>query len=482
MDAQCRIFAQVIANSTSGIDTIAITDLSAKDGDVTLCPVRPARKTIVASVASAPAGAATSAAPNDSPVLDEQTLLFRPQVTDPRRAEEKIRQDADGQNLRIEAVTVSNNTAFVYLANTKYFFEADAMGRLIRILLSDTPADIETFRIVSVYHGVPMRQTTLLRSDLERTITSYGSASEIRDSIQITDAPDENPLLDDQASYPRFGWSLYPRLERSFFDPKQPVRFGVFADAGGYVELFRGFTLETTLEGNIYNDLASNTPSNSQLPHVRSDFGLYYEHGANGISQLDAVYRTRLASDLFAEGKAGYLEDMFMGYGGQLLWQPNGQRWAFGADVYQVWQRGFDRLFDARSYNVVTGHVSVYYESPWYGLNVQVHGGRYLAGDWGGTLQISRRFDTGVEVGAFATITNVPFSKFGEGSFDKGVVVRIPLEWMLPINTQSAANLSFRPLTRDGGQRLEGDDSIYDETRRTSYGQIDEHLNELVSP
>ena len=150
------------------------------------------------------------------------------------------------------------------------------------------------------------------------------------------------------------------------------------------------------------------------------------------------MYRTRLGADVFAEVKAGYLEDMFVGAGGQVLWRPNGDRLVLGVDVYQVWQRDFDRLFGMLSkncvppasgcaYHVVTGHISAYSAGPWYGLNFQVHAGRYLAGDWGGTFQISRRFETGVEVGAFATFTNVPFAKFGEGSFDKGIIVRIPL-------------------------------------------------------
>jgi hypothetical protein len=218
------------------------------------------------------------------------------------------------------------------------------------------------------------------------------------------------------------------------------------------------------------------------LPHVRSDFGEYYSHGAYGFTSLNATWRARPAGNVFTELKAGYLEDMFAGVGGQVLWRPEGQRWAIGADVYQVWQRGFDRLIDLRSYNVVTGHVNIYYESPWYGINVAVHGGRYLAGDWGGTIEISRRFETGVEVGAFATFTNVPFAKFGEGSFDKGVIIRIPLEWLLPIHTQSEAKMDFRPLSRDGGQRLDNDDSLYDETRRTSYGEMYEHFSDIAAP
>ncbi len=485
MQAQCRIFAQVAAAHIPGIDSVAVTDLSDHDGDVTVCSVRSySQVAALAATAASPPENPPAPAGNSQPTEASQSVFqFRPTIWDPRESERKIREDAKSQNLDVDAVAVGDSSAVVYYSNTKYYFEADAIGRLTRVLLADTPPGVEIFRVISVYHGVPVRETKILRSSMERVLSLYGSAAEIRDAVSLEAAPMDNPILDAQQNdYPRYGWSIYPRVVRSFFDPKAPARFGIFGDVDAYTELFPGLTLETVLEGSIYNNLGSNLPSNSQLPHVRSDFNLYYEHGANGIGRLDATYRTRLAPEVFAEVKAGYLEDMFMGAGAQILWRPDGYRWAIGADVYQVWQRNFDRLFGLRDYHVATGHVSVYYQSPWYGIEMAVHGGRYLAGDWGGTLEISRRFASGVQIGAFATLTNVPFAKFGEGSFDKGIIIRIPLEWMLPINTQSVANLDFRPLTRDGGQRLANDDSLYEETRRTSYGDIDEHINSIVSP
>lgn len=482
MDAQCRIFAQVAARWIPGIDSVAVADLSDHDGKVTICSAKKERR--VAALNAASVLADNLQGDQAQPVDNGQSFQFKPAVASPTDVEHKIREDARSQNLDIEAVSIEANVAVVYVSNTKYYFETEAVGRLTRVLLADAPPNVEVFRIISVYHGVPIRETKILRTSLERVLNLNGSAAEIRDAVALAPAPLENPVLDaQQDDYPRFGWSIYPRVAKSFFDPKSPARFGIFADVSGYTELFRGFTLETVLEGNIWNNLAGSPPSNSLLPHVRSDFNLYYEHGSSGISSLDAVYRTRLTGDVFAEVKAGYLEDMFMGAGGQVLWRPEGDRWAIGADIYQVWQRNFDRLFGARSYNIATGHVSVYYESPWYGINVAVHVGRYLAGDWGGTLQISRRFEeTGIEIGAYATFTNVPFSQFGEGSFDKGVIIRIPLQWFVPIDTQSVANLDFKPLTRDGGQRLLNDDSLYDETQRTSYGQMDQHLNAIVTP
>ena len=60
-----------------------------------------------------------------------------------------------------------------------------------------------------------------------------------------------------------------------------------------------------------------------------------------------------------------------------------------------------DQRFGLQDYRVTTGHVSLYLDLPWWNLTATVRGGRYLAGDWGGTVEIGRRFDSGIEVGAF---------------------------------------------------------------------------------
>jgi hypothetical protein len=157
---------------------------------------------------------------------------------------------------------------------------------------------------------------------------------------------------------------------------------------------------------------------------------------------------------------------MFAGGGGEVLWRPEGSRWAIGADLYEVWQRDFDRLFGLQNYHVMTGHVSLYYASPWYDINFALSAGQYLAGDRGATLEVTRRFSTGVEIGAFVTKTNVPAAQFGEGSFDKGIIIRIPLGWVAPIETQGEFDMDLRPVQRDGGQRLLGDATLYGETGR----------------
>jgi hypothetical protein len=480
--AQCEKYAKIAATSTAPVDSVAIVDLDHGSGSPILCPApRPQLpRTIYASLeqqmetfsdVGTGGGAPADAAPP-------------PDALDKQAVESNVRTAAAAQGLRIEAIGIGTHEIVVYYSNTTYFLESDAIGRMARILLAATPASVEAMRLVAVVSGVPQQEVEVLRAPLERMFAQRADTIEIAQAISLKSPPLDHPLLDEGQSgtYPRFTWSLSPVVRQELFDPNEPVQIQLLGALVATLQILPGLSLNTQLEGNIYNDFNFTRTSNSVLPHVRSDFAEYLKHGINGISDLYASYDTRLAPDVFVEAKAGYLEDMFAGGGLQGLWRPEDERWALGFDVYDVWQRSFDRLFGFRPYHVVTGHVNVYYQSPWYGINFAVHAGRYLAGDYGATFEVTREFLTDVEIGAFATFTNVPFAKFGEGSFDKGLIIRIPLDWVLPFNTQSSYDLDLRPLTRDGGQRLVNDDSLYDETRGTSYGEIVNHLEDIGYP
>lgn len=482
--ADCRRYAVMAAASPAPVETVAMVDLNGSKVEPLMCPVaRPQLpQTIYAHIEQMENFADDSTTDNGggnvvtpAPTIDS----FDPEVV-----AGTIRDAASQQGIRIEGVRVSQHEMIVYYSNNTYFHESEAIGRLARVLLAATPPSVEGIKFVAVVFGVPQQQVEVLRAPLERMFVQGGKTAEIEQAITTRPPSFNNPALyqGQSNSYPRFDWSISPTFRQELFDPNEPLQVQLLLQGSATLEIMPGFNIAANIEGNIYNDYNFSTPSDSVLPHVRSDFGEYLKHGVNGISSLYASYDTRIAPDVFVEAKAGYLEDMFAGVGVQALWRPENTRWSLGVDAYEVQQRNFDRLFGLQHYRVFTGHVSVYYQSPWYGLNFAVHAGRYLARDYGATFEVTREFGTGVEIGAFATFTNVPFAKFGEGSFDKGVIIRIPIEWALPFTSQSIYSLDLRPLTRDGGQRLVNDDSLYEETRRTSYGEIYNHIDDIGYP
>ncbi|MBN9546616.1 MAG: YjbH domain-containing protein [Alphaproteobacteria bacterium] len=397
-----------------------------------------------------------------------------------------IQREARRQRITIEAVSLTNSTAIVYYNNFHYFSEADALDRLTRIMMTETPPQIEKFRFIAVVNGVAQQEFDILRGPEERQFTQTGKTDLFSNvgGTAISAAPMQNSVLAEanRTTYPRFSWNIYPQLRQELFDPAGPFAIQLAAVASGSVELRPGLSINGEAETSLFDNFNLERQSNSSLPHVRSDFLKYFARGKTGIGELDTQYRFRVNPDIFAIVKAGYLESMFAGGGGEILWRPEKQRWALGVDAYEVWQRGFDRLFDLQNYHAFTGHVSLYYASPWHDLNFTLSAGQYLAGDRGLTFQVTRRFATGVEIGAFFTKTNVSSEQFGEGSFDKGIIIRIPLGWSLPIETQGVWGVDLRPIQRDGGQRLLGDAVLYDETQRSSESEIRRGLQEVAQP
>lgn len=459
--AQCNHYAQMAQQLGLKFAYVALANLQDGSGQVDIC---------------APAQIDLAAVQVDDEVAKKADATGGETVD-----RVKIEDDLSDQSLHTLALERRGAEFWLYYENLRYFSEAEAIGRIVRVLMTDAPADVELFHLTSVKNGIPMREFRIARTAMERAATTDGDAAELTQAIAQFHSPMENPALDNADIYSRLHWSISPGFRESVFDPNAPFQFQVYGKFTGSLELLAGLSLNAEYDRNIYNDFVVQT-SNSVLPHVRSDIDFYLRDGVNAISDLDLTYRFRLAPDVFGEVRLGELEMMYAGAGAQILWRPDGSRFSLGADLYAVRQRGYDQLFDLRHYQTVTGHVTAYYQSPYYGLDFAIHAGRYLANDYGATFEISRRFSTGIEIGAFATFTNVPFSKFGEGSFDKGILIRIPLEWALPIYSQSTADLTLRSLTRDGGQRIDDDDSLFDETLSTSYGQILDRFDDITKP
>jgi hypothetical protein len=405
------------------------------------------------------------------PVLTIDASAVSPTL-DRARIERSIRAAITKQNIFVDALSLGDSDLLLYYRNVHYQTETDAIDRIVRVLSKEAPPGIERFRLIAVQNGVPQQEFDILRAPMERSYLQEDG--DILDhSVRIRPPAMNQPVLAAATEpYPRFSWGLYPQFRQALFDPNQPFGVQLLAVAGAGLEVARGLSVSGSVEASLYDDFNTSRGSDSLLPHVRSDFLKYFTQGKTGIGHLETDYRFRLTPTVFAMVRAGYLESMFAGAGGEILWRPQGARWALGADIYQVWQRDFDRLFGLQHYHQTTGHVSLYYDSPWYDLNFELRAGQYLAGDRGLTLQVTRRFSTGVEIGAFFTKTNVSAQQFGEGSFDKGIIIRIPLGWIAPLETQSQVALDLRPVQRDGGQVLTGDATLYEETRAASEGEL----------
>lgn len=377
------------------------------------------------------------------------------------------------QGLELDALAVTSTTAELRIINTVYDSGAQAIGRAARVLSQTMPASVETFKIVPMANGMPVSQVTIRRSDLEKYEFAPNGDLLLRGYSDLG-LPDPLPAgaAHGVGLYPKLTWSLTPYIRTAIFDPDNPLRADFGLRLSGSYTLAQGLILSGSVTKKAFGNLDTTTRvSNSQLPHVRSDFAKYNSEGDPALESLQLAWYTRPGPNLFGRVTVGYLEQMFGGVSTELLWQPPTSRLALGMEVDYVKQRAFNDRFGFQNYSVGTGMLSAYYKFD-DGYFARIDAGRYLAKDVGATLTLSREFANGWTVGAFATKTNVSAAKFGEGSFDKGIFFKIPLNWMLGVPTQSSLSTVIRPVQRDGGQMLNVNGRLYDVVREYQSGDL----------
>ncbi len=369
------------------------------------------------------------------------------------------------EGLRLVYLSETGDTVQVGVENTTYGQAAQALGRTARVLANEEPAQTEHFDIALMSNGVPLSAVRVNRDDLyelehdpDNAWRSFARA-EVSDTLPLV----QGGILTD--AYPHFSYRFGPYLNFSFFDPDDPLRYEVGAALGLDYTLSPGFTLSTGLRLPILSTLDDSTRvSDSPLPHVRSDWAIYARESNLRIEHMTGEYLWRPGTNLYARTTLGYLETMFGGLSAELLWYPTNSRLALGAEANYAVQRDFDVLFGFQDYSVATGHVSAYYDLPGE-YHAQVDVGRYLAGDYGATFTLDREFNNGFKVGAFFTLTNVSSEEFGEGSFDKGIRLEIPVSWLTGRPSRNKIAQTIRPVLRDGGARLHVRNRLYGVTR-----------------
>ncbi|MGB3409292.1 MAG: YjbH domain-containing protein [Jannaschia sp.] len=363
------------------------------------------------------------------------------------------------------------NRAQVRFRNPRYGSQSQAIGRAARAMTAVLPASVETFVIVPESgQGLASAAVVLRRSDLEALEYAPNAAAEIEAVAGIVDAQtlSRDGFRAPDGAFPRFSWNLGPYVSYGVFDPDSPLRANLGLSVGATWEPARGVFLSGAVNQKLIGTLGNSTRvNNSVLPRVRTDGAEFNRTDDPFIPFLTAEYFFRPGKNLYGRVSGGLLEREFGGVSGELLWKPVNSRLAIGVEVNRVRQRDFDMLFDFRDLDATTAFVSAYYD---HGarFHSQVDVGQYLAGDQGLTYTLTREFSNGWEVGAFATRTNVSAAEFGEGSFDKGFTIRVPVASLLGRPSRQRVGTTIRPIQRDGGARLNIRNRLYDNIRDQS--------------
>ncbi|MCS0611370.1 YjbH domain-containing protein [Massilia kyonggiensis] len=431
---------------------------------------------------------------------------FDPKKAPPRVSAEEWQQRASHgaelvqalakQDFKNVRVMFEDNTLKLSLTNSRISNLGRAVGRAARTALAFAPQGTRAIQItytrleqpIVTYEFIDLQRLTdyltgLADRDsfLQTVIVRYarpddlagddqgGLLAAVRDEdadLQVQVGRDGNTvqLASEDREANRF--KVVPKTSFFFNDPSGALRYELWAAANYDRRLAQGLYLNSDLKLTALENVSGVTqPSNSLLPHVRTDIAEYKRGGRFKLNRLLINKYMMPAERVYARVSGGLYEEMYRGIGAQVLYLPKGSRWAADLTADALQQRGFKGWFDKRDYNTVSGFAALHYKLP-YDITATARAGRFLAKDDGVRLEFKRRFPSGVEIGAWYAKTNgkditnpgTPANPYN----DKGIFLSVPLNIMLPLDSQAAASVALSPWTRDVGQMVASPGDLYD--------------------
>ncbi|SFR55547.1 Exopolysaccharide biosynthesis protein YbjH [Yoonia tamlensis] len=374
----------------------------------------------------------------------------------------------DVEGIRLTGLEITDTTARVRYENNRYRSQAQALGRVSRMMTQIMPGAVETFILEPEQRGIPLSATTIRRSDLEALENRGGASEAMFARAQFSDAGTDAGLTEIAPQTPAFSWGFSPYFALSSLGSDG----GMSVDGGIKLQAQYRISPQTVISGAIVQSLLKNdgldpvVDSTPQLQNVRTDGGFYGDDGVPVLQSLAITHYGRPGPNLYSRVSAGYLESMYGGISTELLWKPVDSSFGLGAELNYVAQRDTDMGFgfDEYDYDVLTGHVSAYYDFGG-GYHSQLDVGRYLAGDWGGKITLAREYDNGVEISAYVSQTEVNYEDFGDGSYNKGVRISIPQDFLTGSPSRKDYGATLRSRVGDGGAMLNIDGRLYDIVR-----------------
>ncbi|MEZ9425174.1 YjbH domain-containing protein [Vibrio lentus] len=384
-------------------------------------------------------------------------------------------------------ILVDDNSIVVKGTQVKYRDRDIALERGATVIANAVPSYIDTYKIIENDKSLELTETTVDAQAFKAAANnSYLNA-------QTSDATDTHELERKKSviyhdGRERFDVSISPNLAQSFGSAENFYLYSL----GLYTNASFWALNNVELSGSLYVNLVDNydkfnyeIPSDGtdQTARVRTLFRSYVDDPVR-LDRLQLTWFEDYGSGVYTQAYGGYLESMFAGVGGEILYRPFNQNWAIGADMTAISQRDPESWFgtfdeeiqvnpdnSSRTYKVIdkgtTGFITGYYTPQWDFLSdtlLKVGVGKFLAGDIGTRVDFSKQFKSGVIAGAFVSLTDMTTEEYGEGSYTKGFYVSIPFDLVTVKPSSSRAGFTWLPITRDGGQVLNKQYNLFDQT------------------
>lgn len=354
------------------------------------------------------------------------------------------------------------------------------IGRAARHLAANAGPEIETITVIPVTNGLRGKVAAFSRRDLEQAmVRDQGSPEEIWQDISFTD---DDRSISQKAASRKFKFN--PELSFSLGEEETTHLYRVSATLEETKQWKYGIMTGSGVRLNIDDNL-------HRLQRFR-DFNTdpvrsHIDRFANNRINLDRAFLSWMKTplpDFHMAITAGFLEEMYAGYGGEVLYRPFQSPFSIGAEAWNVYGRDPSMPLAAAFIpgDHFTGHVNMFYDIPDTDITAFAKVGKFIGGDFGVNGGAQIQFANGLKAKAYMTVTDADNKDVfnSDRNVVAGFQLAMPLGNVKFVPQGSEARMKIEPFARDDGALLDKPVSLYEITEPTSYRHLGRSWQEVL--
>lgn len=365
-------------------------------------------------------------------------------------------------------------TMFIEAQNNKYFYSTRAVGVILRLLGEMLPEDIEGAHIILHRNGIPQFEFATTREDI---LDLQRERMELWEFCLLSRIDTTVHKLSGKTGRHRklFDYGIKPDFKTYLNDPSGFFKYR--AGVAGWVSFspWRGASVVSEVLAYPINTVSSTNEPLSRP--VRSDIVPYLEENLV-LSRLmfDQIYKAD--NEVYSRLGAGILEVEYAGFDGELAKPLKNGRLMLGLSGSVTKKREVGKAFELKENDVKDYYTTAFLNGrlniPEKELYVDVMAGRFLAGDKGVRLTVSK-FIKGVTISAWYsfTDTSVFSDRYNRGYSDKGIRITIPIRLFEGTDSRTTYGYSLSPWVRDVAQDIDHYHNLFDYIGRDSSIYLD---------
>ena len=405
-----------------------------------------------------------------------------------------LRHDVSAEGFSNVRTSVSDISVWVEVENPTYLSNVKAMGRALRTVSVLVPPRIEWIYLSMKSKDLIVMTIKICRDDFEAFLDNRIDAAGLLEFAEFDNEGNELRgifLRDESGASPlnksygakKLTYGLKPSWKTFFNDPSGFLKhsFSVLGQASYYP--WQGALLNGSIRLPLYNAISSSNEIEEPDP-VRTDNVLYLGNQNMRLETFAFDQSVNLPFKMLGRAEIGFFESAYGGFGLEAFRFFKEGRWGLGLETEWVKKRDLENEFDFKenSPTYKTGYLNIYHKLiPELGLDAGLKLGRFIAGDTGWRLDISRTFRH-FTIGAWYTVTNsadVFTADYNRGYHDKGIYMVVPFSVFTDKESPRKLFYGFTPWGRDPGQTVNQINTLYPMAGKGNIDDFKRNIGEL---